>query len=115
MFLAPSFMPKTLADLKPRVTAQKVSEVEKQEQQLKEQLTEIREHNRNLLPAGTQAGVPEGSSSPTSSAAYQDGDERDDVNDDGGADAQTDDMVDAQTNGTSEDGDDWRSTWSAQG
>lgn len=38
MFLAPSFMPKTLADLKPRVTAQKVSEVEKQEQQLKEQV-----------------------------------------------------------------------------
>lgn len=57
------------------------------------QLTEIREHNRNLLPAGTQAGVPEGSSSPTSSAAYQDGDERDDVNDDGGADAQTDDSA----------------------
>lgn len=169
------------------------------------QLREVRDYHRNLLPAGTQAGAQEGSTTPASSTDYQDGAERDDDNDDGGADAQSDDselllfdhpdgaayifskpekgerpadshgtsvrlrhachvlprplalyprlclrkncgdavvichacrpicacvsgrllflisaglldaVVDAQTNGTSEDAEDWRSTWSVQG
>ena len=55
------------------------------------QLREVRDYHRNLLPAGTQAGTQEGSTTPASSTDYQDGAERDDDNDDGGADAQSDD------------------------